>query len=201
MTKTSQEIYDEYYERIHYYLSQLVGDDEAEDLTQDVFIKVHKGLDSFKGQSSLSTWIYRIATNSGLDRLRSAWNRRINRDFCICEETGLPAIELTEQGVCAVGKEQSIPQQMIKSEMNECIREFVDKLPPDYRAVLVLSELKELKNSEISNILGINLSTVKIRLHRARASLKKEFQSGCEFYHDEDGLSCDRKTTGSCKDT
>ena len=199
MTKSFQEIYDEFYGRIRYYLGQLVGDDEAEDLTQEVFIKVHKGLDSFKGQSSLSTWIYRIATNSGLDRLRSAWNRRINREVYICEETDFSAIELTEQCGYSFWREQSGPQQMIKSEMNECIREFVERLPPDYRAVFVLSELKELKNREISNILGINLNTVKIRLHRARASLKKEFQDGCDIYHDENGFSCDRKNTGSCQ--
>lgn len=193
MTKTFQEIYDEFYERIHYYLGQLVGDDEAEDLTQEVFIKVHKGIESFKGQSSLSTWIYRIATNSGLDRLGSAWNRRINRGVFLNQETDLPTIELAEQCDCSPGRAQSVPQQMIKFEMNECIREFVDKLPPDYRAVIVLSELKALKNKEIADILGINLNNVKIRLHRARAALKKEFQDGCDFYHDEDGLSCDRK--------
>ena len=197
MTKTFQEIYDEFHARIHYYLSQLVGDDEADDLTQEVFIKVHKGMGSFKGQSSLSTWIYRIATNSGLDRLRSAWNRRINRGVFLSQEIDLSAIERAEQCDCSPRKAESAPEQIIKFEMNECIREIVDKLPPDYRTIIVLSELKALKNKEIADILGINLNNVKIRLYRARAALKKQFQEGCDFYHDEDGLSCDRKKAES----
>jgi RNA polymerase sigma-70 factor (ECF subfamily) len=193
MNMIFQDIYDEYYERIRFYLSQLVNEDEAEDLTQEVFIKVHKGLNAFKGKSTLSTWIYKIATNTGLDRLKSAWNRRINRGVFLNQETDLATIELSERCDCSPEREQSAPQQIIKFEMNECIREFVDKLPPDYRTVIVLSELKSLKNKEIADILGINLNNVKIRLHRARAALKKEFQEGCDFYHEGERFSCDRK--------
>ncbi len=78
--------------------------------------------------------------------------------------------------------------------MNECIREFVDKLPGNYRTVIILSEIKDLQNQEVADILGISLDAVKIRLHRARARLKAEFEIGCDFYHNEDGdLACDRK--------
>ena len=82
----------------------------------------------------------------------------------------------------------------MRNEMNECIREFVDRLPADYRTVIILSEIKDLKNKQIAEILDLSLDAVKIRLHRARARLKKEFEAGCDFYHDEDGeLACDRK--------
>jgi RNA polymerase sigma-70 factor (ECF subfamily) len=201
MNKGFQDIYDEFNGRIRFYLSQLVGEDEAEDLTQEVFIKVHRGLGSFRGESSLSTWIYRIATNSGLDTLRSAWNRRINHGVSLSQGTEPPTIELSGQYDFSPEREQSAPQQMIKFEMKECIREFVDKLPPDYRAVIVLSELKSLKNKEIADILGINLNNVKIRLHRARAALKKEFQTGCDLYHDEAGFSCARKKKEASRGT
>jgi RNA polymerase sigma-70 factor (ECF subfamily) len=78
--------------------------------------------------------------------------------------------------------------------MNECIREFVDKLDENYRTVIILSELKELKNQDIADILGVSLDTVKIRLHRARVKLKKVFEAGCEFYRNKDNeLACDRK--------
>ena len=78
--------------------------------------------------------------------------------------------------------------------MNECIREFIDRLPMDYRTVILLSEIKELKNQEIADILGISIDTTKIRLHRARAKLKEIFEQGCNFYHDQGGkLACDRK--------
>ena len=200
MTMTFQKAYDEFHERIRYYLGQLVGEDEAEDLTQEVFMKVHKGLETFKEESSLSTWIYRIATNAGLDRLHSAWNRRINHDVSICDETDTSVMALEDPCCSTSWEKQSAPRQIIKSEMTACVREFVEKLPPDYRAVLVLSELKDMKNKEISQILGISLASVKIRLHRARAHLKKEFEIGCELYHDESGLACDRKGAESCQD-
>jgi RNA polymerase sigma-70 factor (ECF subfamily) len=80
--------------------------------------------------------------------------------------------------------------------MGECGREYIDKLPPDYRAVMVLSELEGFKNREIADILQVSLDTVKIRLHRARASLKKDLDDGCSFYRNEqDIFACDRKPT------
>jgi RNA polymerase sigma-70 factor (ECF subfamily) len=91
-------------------------------------------------------------------------------------------------------KELSAEREAIRTEMNECIREFVDNLPENYRTVIILSELKDLKNQEIAEILGVSLDAVKIRLHRARIKLKEEFEAGCDFYYNEDSeLSCDRK--------
>jgi RNA polymerase sigma-70 factor (ECF subfamily) len=78
--------------------------------------------------------------------------------------------------------------------MNDCIRNFIEQLPADYRTVLVLSELEELKNIQIADILGISLETVKIRLHRARIKLRKELETHCSFYRDErNDLACDLK--------
>jgi RNA polymerase sigma-70 factor (ECF subfamily) len=85
-------------------------------------------------------------------------------------------------------------QNLIRKEMSECVREFIDKIPPDYKTVLILSELEGFKNREIADILRVSLDTVKIRLHRARTRLKKELDAGCNFYHDEQNiLACDRK--------
>ena len=72
---------------------------------------------------------------------------------------------------------------------------MIERLPENYRAVIVLSELGELKDSEIADILGLSLHTVKIRLHRARAELKKELTAACLFYRDDrNELACDRKS-------
>jgi RNA polymerase sigma-70 factor (ECF subfamily) len=91
-------------------------------------------------------------------------------------------------------KRRLADQDLIRKEMSECVREFVDRLPPDYRTVILLSELAGFKNREIADILQISLDTVKIRLHRARASLKKLLDDGCDFYHNEQAiLACDRK--------
>ena len=79
--------------------------------------------------------------------------------------------------------------------MNECIRGIVESLPDNYRSVLVLSEFEGLTNTEIAEVAGISLDTVKIRLFRARARLKKELEAKCNFYHDDrNELACDRKT-------
>lgn len=198
MDTTFQDVYDEFRERVRHYLGQLVGESDAEDVTQEVFIKIDKGLETFKGESKLSTWIYRIATNAALDRLRSAWHRQSSREISVSGEAGESDMEIEDQDSSTTKKTPSAPEQVIKFEMTECIREFVDKLPPDYRTVIVLSELKDMKNQEVADILGISLDAVKIRLHRARGRLKKEFEAGCDFYHNEDsGLSCDRKSPES----
>ena len=79
--------------------------------------------------------------------------------------------------------------------MNKCIRDFIEELPENYRTVVVLSELEGLKNTEIAEILGVSLDTIKIRLHRARAKLKKELETHCDFYRDEGNeFACDVKS-------
>jgi RNA polymerase sigma-70 factor (ECF subfamily) len=186
------DIYTEYYQRIHLYLERMVGKIEAEDLTQEVFMKVDKGLKDFKGESRLSTWVYRIATNAALDKIQSRAYRESNNKISLnatCKET-----ESEDAGILMAEMSFSAEREAVRNEMNECIREFVDKLPGNYRTVIILSELKDLQNQQIADILGISLDAVKIRLHRARTRLEAEFEKGCEFYYNEDNeLACDRK--------
>jgi RNA polymerase sigma-70 factor (ECF subfamily) len=85
-------------------------------------------------------------------------------------------------------------QDTIRNEMNTCIREFIQRLPESYSAVLVLSELEGYSNKEIAGILDISLEAVKIRLHRARVRLKVELSQGCQFSHNRDNvLECQRR--------
>jgi len=166
----------------------MVGANDAEDVTQEVFVKIDKGLDDFKGQSSLSTWVYRVATNAALDRIKSRDHRR-ESTLVMPEDAGNGT-----ENACAEEPSLSAEREAIRNEMTECIREFVDKLPESYRTVIILSELKDLKNQEIAEVLDISLDAVKIRLHRARVKLKEEFEAGCHFYYNENNeLSCDRK--------
>jgi len=187
-----RDIYKEFYQRIHLYLERMVGKIEAEDLAQEVFIKVDKGLKDFKGESRLSTWVYRIATNAALDKIKSRAYRESRNKISLnttCKET-----ESEDAGILVAEESLSAEREAVRNEMNECIREFVDKLPGNYRTVIILSELKDLQNQQIADILGISLDAVKIRLHRARERLKAEFEAGCEFYYNEDNeLACDRK--------
>ncbi len=184
-----QKIYRSFGPKIFRYLSRLAGEGEAEDLTQEVFIKISTALGTFRGDSQVSTWIYKIATNTALDKLRSASFRSSIADGSASNETSLENDDLL-----ADESAPPVDTSLIKEEMSDCIHQFIDRLPPDYRAVIILSEFEELKNDEIAKVLGITIDTVKIRLHRARARLKKEFESGCDFYHDEQNkLACDQK--------
>jgi RNA polymerase sigma-70 factor, ECF subfamily len=191
-----QKIYGTFQPKIHRYLTRLVGENEAEDLTQEVFVKVRQGLRNFRGKSQLSTWIYRIATNAGLDRLRSSSFQRMVQESLSNDSVIEGEIGIEDKDVWTGEKTPSVEQELIRKEMNECIRNFIEKLPENYRTILVLSELEGLKNHEIAKILRVSLDTVKIRLHRARAKLKEELQTHCSFYHDErNELACDLKIT------
>ena len=184
-----KKIYDEYHPRIRQFLSRMVGPTEAEDIAQDVFNKINSGLEGFKGKSKLSTWIYRIATNAAIDKCRSAAYKHATEHIAI--ENGADS---DSQGVLEDHKSPATDQIVIQKEMSECINEYIDNLPPDYKTVIVLSELEGLANKEIAEILGISLNNVKIRLHRARAKLKEVLNEACDFYHTEQNtLACDRK--------
>ncbi len=184
-----KEIFDTYHPRILRYLTRIVGPDDAEDLSQVVFDKVSRGLSRFQGRSGLSTWIYRIATNTAIDRSRAAsskYAKALNpfEDDMPNESSGAPVAPTSPV----------TDQLVIRKEMSDCINEFIDNLPADYKTVIVLSELEGMANKEIAEILGITLDNVKIRLHRARARLRKALQDGCDFYYNEDSaLACDRK--------
>jgi RNA polymerase sigma-70 factor (ECF subfamily) len=104
------------------------------------------------------------------------------------------SMEVEDRNVWSGHTKTHIDQTVIRKEMSECVKEFIDRLPSDYKTVMLLSELEGFKNREIADILQVSLNTVKIRLHRARVMLKKELNDGCTFYHSEQNtLACDRK--------
>lgn len=185
-TLAFQAVHERFRSRVMRYLTRLVGDGDAEDLTQSVMLKVSEGLPNFRGDSSLSTWIYRIATNTALDRLR-------RKTIQAPDET---EVEWDEADVPQGAQTPSVETTAIREEMNACIREFIERLPENYKTVMVLSELEGFKNDEIAAILGLSLDTVKIRLHRAREKLRKDLGLGCSFHRDEEGeFACDRKSS------
>ncbi len=183
------EVYEEFHPKILYYVSRMTGIDEAEDITQEVFEKVSRALEGFKGESKLSTWIYRIATNTALDRLRSTALKRSSDQNTLDDG-------VEDRNVWTGLSKTTLDQKLVRKEMSQCVWEYVEKLPPDYRTVIVLSEFEGFKNRELADILQISLDTAKIRLHRARACLKKELDNACIFDRNEQGiLVCDRKPT------
>jgi RNA polymerase sigma-70 factor (ECF subfamily) len=165
------------------YLRRFVGQAEAEDLAQEVFLKVHQGLEGFRGQARPSTWVYQIATHAALDHLKSRFHRAAQSRVAsvVLDQIEAPAIP-------AHG------QEPVEEEMCRCIRGLVDDLPGDYRTIIHLSELKELRIREIADILGITSGAAKIRLHRARGLLRTQMEQGCRIVLDERAeLQCDLK--------
>jgi RNA polymerase sigma-70 factor, ECF subfamily len=167
-----------YRSRILRYLTRMVGELEAQDLTQEVLLKISTNLKSFRGESRLSTWIYRIATNAALDRLRDPSRRRV-----ISYDTpDDPDLDPRELGRVDLGTDTAMlspEQQACRQERYDCYCRLIQDLPAGYRAVVALSSLEDLAAAEIAEILGLNLSTVKIRLHRGRARLLQALKEHC----------------------
>lgn len=185
-------VYNAFQPRVLRYLTRLVGEHEAEDLTQEVFLKISGALQNFRGDAHIATWIYQIATNMALDRLRNGREQKLAKqslpiDLIVYEE---------DKNIWTDEKTPSIEQQLILLEMHQCIHKYVGRLPVNYRVILVLSDLEGFKNKEIAETLSLSLGTIKIRLHRARARLKKELTANCRFYYDErNRLSCEPKNS------
>ncbi len=181
-------IHDEFRGRIHRYLCRMVGEAEAEDLTQEVFIKVDKALPAFRDESSVSTWLYRIATNAAHDHMRSASSRHESLHAELSDMDDAMASEGYGGGAL------HLDAALIRKDMNDCIRGIVDSLPEPYRTSLVLCDIEGLTNAEVAEVTGISLDSVKIRLHRARTKLRIEMEKKCVFYRDSrNELACDRK--------
>ena len=170
------------YRRVVSFLRRFVPGAEAEDLAQEVFLRVHQGLPDFRGQSKVSTWVFQIATHLALDRLRSADYRQTLRDRPMEEADARPSPQ-ADPGLPPVQK-----------EMCHCIRDMVSTLPLGYRTILCLSDLQDLTLREIAAILELTPGAAKIRLHRARQVFRQRMEAGCRFLLDERGeLQCDPK--------
>jgi RNA polymerase sigma-70 factor (ECF subfamily) len=133
-----EKVYEEFHPKILRYLVRMAGEQVAEDIAQETFVKVNRGLENFKGDSKLSTWVYRIATNAALDRLRSP-SLKHTVELPMLEE----GAEVEDMDAWSDEKKPAPDQAVIRREMNECIREFIEKLPPDFKTVMVLSQIDQ----------------------------------------------------------
>ncbi len=134
-----QKIYATFQPKILRYVTHLVGEHEAEDLTQEVFAKIAQTLGTFRGESQLSTWIYRIATNAAIDKLRTSSFRQAGLVSSLddCDE-------VEEQAIWQAEELLSPEQRLMRKEMHQCFGRYVGNLPANYRAVVVLSELEAI---------------------------------------------------------
>jgi RNA polymerase sigma-70 factor, ECF subfamily len=168
------QLYETYQPRIHKYLIRLVGAEEAEDLTQEVFLKASQGLDGFRGEAQMSTWLYRIATNAAIDRACSIPFRQISKEV-VLDET----CEGDSGEIWSMAKEASLEQILLEKDRIRCFVGYLNRLPLNYKIILLLTEVEEMTTREIAGIMGLSQETVKMRLHRGRERLFRTLKDNC----------------------
>ncbi len=144
---------------------------DAEEVLQDIFWSVLKNIHSFRGESMLSTWIYRIAANTALMKVR----KQPKSEHIPLEEELGPA--MTEDGRIAepvVDWTRLPSDELERKELARRLERAIAQLPPDYRAVFVLRDIEGLSAEEASEVLNLSVPSLKSRLHRARLFLRKQ---------------------------
>ncbi|CAN5402115.1 RNA polymerase sigma factor [soil metagenome] len=168
---TFQEIYDTYKNKVfNTVISYLQNTEDAEETTQDVFIEIHRSINSFEGKSSLSTWIYRISINKSLDFIKSK-NRK--KRFAFMSSLFNDAGELKHDssnffhpGVILENKEKSA-----------ILFKAINSLPENQKTAFILSKVEGLPYAEISEVMNMTVSSVESLLFRAKQNLQKELSS------------------------
>lgn len=161
-----------YYPMIYNLSYKMLGDaQDAEDILQETFLKAYRHLKDFDGRSSLSTWLYRIATNEALMFLRRKRPEQISIDEPLDTGEG-EAQPLQIVDWCCLPE-----AELLSSEARAHLDQAVEKLPPSLRVVFVLRDLQGLSTQETAEVLNLSENAVKTRLSRARLRLREELSS------------------------
>jgi RNA polymerase sigma-70 factor (ECF subfamily) len=165
-----EELLRRYEQPVFSIVCRLVGNEtEACDVVQEVFIKVFRGIAAFREQSSLRTWIYRIAVNEAHNRRR--WFSRHSRHEVSLEKGG----EETGHGLdYALDTGRSPYDRVVDLESEALMEQALARVQPAFRAAVVLRDIENLSYEEIAEILGVSLGTVKSRIVRGREALRRE---------------------------
>ncbi len=142
---------------------------EAEDLTQETFIKAYNSINSFNEEYAFSTWLFKIATNHCIDFFR----KRKLKTYSMDEPVQYKEDEIKHE---YASDDPTMEHRMIDSEKSRLIREAINKLPEKYRMAIILRHHEEKSYDEIAQILNLPLGTVKARIFRAREMLKKHLK-------------------------
>ncbi|PYR65886.1 MAG: RNA polymerase subunit sigma-24 [Acidobacteria bacterium] len=154
---------------IYHVAYRMTGDAaEASDAVQDIFLKIFRNIGGFKGEAALKTWIFKIAFSEILNRLRW-WKRRHRYATLSLDES--PNGNTPGDGVADAGP---TPEEVLQAkEREDAIQQALRRLSHEHRSIIVLRDIEGFSYTEIADVLGISMGTVKSRLARARADLKK----------------------------
>lgn len=163
-----------YHQPIYSLVARTIQDPaDAADLTQEIFIKIFRGIRTFHGEASLKTWIYRIALHEASNQ-RRWWSRHKKQEVTI--EAEADDSNCDGQPLCLkdtlVDHQESPFDQAARSEIRERVEEALRDVPEPFRTTVILRDIEGFAYEELAEILGVNLGTVKSRLMRGRAHLK-----------------------------
>jgi RNA polymerase sigma-70 factor (ECF subfamily) len=179
---SSAELFASHHDKIRRYILSIVRDPvEADDLTQDVFLQVHRKLDTVRDPDALVSWLYRIATHICYDRFRASKRRPATESL----DAGGPIEAMPQEDV---GDQPRLGHVIEQAEMSACVRKYIEDLSTEYRQAILLHDLEGLSNPDIAEMLGASLDAVKIRLHRARRKLQIALAKHCDLSLDEQGV-------------
>jgi RNA polymerase sigma-70 factor (ECF subfamily) len=157
--RAMERLYHQYKRRVFGMAHRIVGVSDAEEVAQEVFVRVFRGLASFRGDSQLSTWIYRLTVNASLTHLTKRGRRKEVGDDGLTE---VPAPPIAERDSALAAR----------------IEAALEQLPAGYRAILVLHDVEGLSHEECSAILECRVGTCKSQLHKARAKMRELLGAG-----------------------
>ncbi|MGO4890572.1 RNA polymerase sigma factor SigW [Anaerobacillus sp. MEB173] len=164
------ELVELYKNKVYQISYRMVGNShEAQDIAQEAFLRAYTNIHSYDHNRKFSTWLFRIATNLSIDRLRKK-----KPDYYLdAEVDGTDGLT----GYSQIAADQDLPEdQVVAYEMQEWIQNEILLLPPKYRSAIILKYIEDLSLKEISEILDIPVPTVKTRIHRGRESLRKKLR-------------------------
>ncbi|GEL77632.1 RNA polymerase sigma factor SigW [Tenuibacillus multivorans] len=161
-------IIDQYQHAIYQHCYRMLGNHhDAQEVTQEAFVKVYTNIKTFKQNNKFSPWLYRIATNLAIDHMRK------KRPVSILDQP-IHSNDHTTLLDKQKSKEQTPEESYERLELSETVQEALLTLPPKYRAVIVLKYVRDLPLQEIAEVLELPMGTVKTHLHRGREALRKK---------------------------
>jgi RNA polymerase sigma-70 factor (ECF subfamily) len=145
---------------------------DAEDITQEIFITVFKQIESFRGDSAMSTWLYRITVNHCKNRVKYLARRRVYR-----ERDTSDRVQLQNRSSGFMGAQPDEPDRVLEAKEAETrIMQVLTEIDEDHKTILLLRELENLSYAEIAEIMQLEEGTVKSKLHRARGAFYAKFK-------------------------
>src|SRR6266568_5838184 len=179
MIMTTESIWEEFHTRLKQFILKRMPDEEsAEDILQEVFLKIHTHIDTLRDRDSLQSWVYQIARNAISDYYR----------------VHKATLELPE---VLLMPEEPLDDDVV-NELAPCIKAMVDSLPHEYRQALILTEYQGLSQRELAERLGISFSGAKSRVQRAREKVKLMLLKCCHFQFDRLGRIIDHEPNCAC---